>query len=105
MGNIVITISWKPSTSDFIFKKKLLDLAYEYGLNTSNNENYGHYKKGYTQFIADVSGVWLAFGRDAGLPFTNWYRSKIERFGKESREYLESMDATNIDVYIEDLAA
>jgi len=96
MGNIIITISWKHQTFDELIINKLKDLAVLRGLNVTNIINMYHYKPGYTQFCADISGLWLAFGR-------LHQKQKVVDFGDECKIILNSLNIKNYDIHIDDL--
>jgi hypothetical protein len=96
MGNIIITISWKPHTFDGLIINKLKDMAILRGLNITNDKNLVHYKPDYTQFCADISGLWLAFGR-------LHQKQKVVDFGEECKIILDSLNIKNYDIHIDDL--
>jgi hypothetical protein len=96
MGNIVITVSWKPCFNDYIIQYQLKNLANNRGLNTDTNPIYSYYKPGYTQFIADISGLLLAFNRQSQY-------NKVYNFGEESKRLLDNLGVKNYDIHIDDL--
>lgn len=96
MGNIVITISWEPNKHDYLIKDKLRNLAISRGLDPDADPNNFYYNPKYTQFGVDISGIYLAIGRQNQL-------LKIQRFGEESIELLKNMNINNHYVHIENL--
>lgn len=96
MGNIVITISWLPTTYNFIIQDKLKTLAIQNGLNINTDSHYIAYKPGYTQFGADISGLYLAFDRQ-------YQYNKVVDYGQQCRNIFKSMDIEDYDIHIDDL--
>jgi hypothetical protein len=96
MGNIVITISWPPCESDYNLLNVLRNLAKKHGLNSDTDPHYINYKADYTQFAADISGLWLAFGRE-------YQYEKVKKYGRSVKKLFDDLNIKNYDICINDL--
>ena len=98
MGNIIITVSWRPNTNDVMIKDRLRALAIHHNLSTDNGEGMGYRDyTGKTTFNADISGLRLAFNYDK-------QKLKVEQYGQECIVLLDLLNVTDPQFHIDQLA-
>lgn len=96
MGNIIATISWTPTDNDHMIITQLRKLSIECGLSPDTDPNYVMYKPELSQYSADISGIYLALGRELQT-------NKVRHFCTKSIELLEFLHVQNHRSCIEDL--
>ena len=93
MGNIIIIISWFPTTFDSEIKRQLTYLAIGYGFSLQDDIPYSQYNYSKSQYGVKIPSVKARI-------WQNYYSKKIDNFKDECTKLLDNMNVYAVEISV-----